>query len=99
MEYNIDDLFKLLLEKPDSDLNENKLDINIISNENVEILYVIILKYYIEVEKESVRKIKTKIPYKGKKASNKGGIKFLLSELPEKLRSMISNFLKMISSK
>ena len=96
METSIDKLFDTLLKLPKSNLEQNKLDINVISPKNIEIIYVIMIKYFLEVEGGNINKIKNKTVYKGKKASSNGGIKFMISEIPDGLKSMISNFLKMV---
>ena len=67
-------LFQTLLSGESQDLNKNKFNINILNNHDIEMIYVLILKYYLDVEKKPISGAGKKIPYRGRKANKNRGI-------------------------
>lgn len=86
---------ELSTQKPNFSFEEAKHDINTTEVHNLEIIYVLILIYFME-QGGTIKDIKKKTPYYGRKATKFGGIMFKTKNVPTKLQHIIINFLEMI---
>ena len=81
--------------------NEYCSKISMLSNEIAEDLYLLILNYYVENNKEynDILINKQEYPYNGKTVTKQGkGLNFKVNDIPEELQKILVRYLNMISS-
>lgn len=97
--YQLKKLYKQLSQtKPTRRFEDAKIDLSTPSKYNIEILYTLILEYYLQNGGNKTQ-LQSKIPYKGSKANRNGGVIFRDKNIPSKLLDIITNFLDLIRSR
>ena len=96
--YDLDKLYTEISNiKPVRRFDQAKLEINNLTHDNFEIMYALMIKYYLETD-GTINKIQSRIPYSGRKANKKGGIIFKINCIPDELLIILTNFLDKIKS-